>query len=58
MLRAPSYLHHLDPLPKDFGKAMAIAAAEAPSPEEVARRAAFGESARTRAARKRQALVA
>jgi hypothetical protein len=24
MLRAPSYLHHLDPLPKDFGKAMAI----------------------------------
>ena len=42
----------------NFGKAMAIAAAEAPSPEEIARRAALGESARRRAARKRQALAA
>jgi hypothetical protein len=42
----------------NFGRAMAIAAAEAPSAEEVARRAAFGESARTRAARKRQGLAA
>jgi hypothetical protein len=42
----------------NFGKAMAIATAEAPSAEEIARRAAFGESARTRAARKRQALAA
>jgi hypothetical protein len=42
----------------NFAKAMAIATAEAPSAEEVARRAAFGESARTRAARKRQALAA
>jgi hypothetical protein len=42
----------------NFGKAMVIATAEAPSSEEIARRAAFGESARTRAARKRQALAA
>ena len=42
----------------NYGKALAIATAEAPSTEEVARRAACGESARTRAARKRQALVA
>jgi hypothetical protein len=42
----------------DFGKAMAIATAEAPSSEEIARRAAFGESARARAARKRQAFAA
>ena len=42
----------------DFGRAMAIATAEAPSPEEIARRAAFGESARRRAARKRQAVAA
>jgi hypothetical protein len=42
----------------NFGKAMVIATAEAPSSEEIARRAAFGESARTRGARKRQALVA
>jgi hypothetical protein len=42
----------------NFGKAMVIATAGAPSSEEIARRAAFGESARTRAARKRQALIA
>ena len=42
----------------NFGKAVAIAAAEAPNPDEITRRAAFGESARRRAERKRQALVA
>ena len=43
---------------ENFGRAMAIATAEVPSAEEIARRAAFGESARRRAERKRQALAA
>jgi hypothetical protein len=39
-------------------RALSIAAANAPTAEEVARRAAFGESARLRAANRREATAA
>lgn len=39
-------------------RALSIAAANAPTTEEVTRRAAFGESARLRAAGRRQATAA
>ena len=39
-------------------RALSIAAANAPSAEEVTRRAAFGENARLRAAKRREATAA
>jgi hypothetical protein len=39
-------------------RALEIAKSEAPSAEEIARRAAFGESARLRASLRRQAVAA
>ncbi len=38
-------------------RALAIATADAPTAEEVARRAAFGETARLRAAERREAAI-
>jgi hypothetical protein len=42
----------------NLNRALSVAVADAPTAEEAARRAAFGESARLRAAKRREATAA